>query len=461
MADDTDLAHKPYRYRHGWIKLVAENLKPGKLEAIDPYEPGWDRDKKADKAARKAAKQTADVDLLHKVRSGKANTAEKRELARRGGATYLDLPPREYVKAEKDQDKSKADPARAEALYQKGQETARARAARRKGGNQPPAKAPDEATVRAKRVAARLYRNSPEGKRLQAKQDMRHGTGPRPWEPSGTLSQKQSGGGTKGLSREAEARERVRSMSDNQVRDFVEMGEQGKIDGALAKAAVEEHHRRRHHVPEFPEALSVKAEGAKAEKEARVDYYALRAKYGSRDPRVEAAEKKWQRIRNMNGGPTSQGEGDFFGAAHSHPSHDAIKRYEHGLGFSSPEGNDMDLAKYTPGPRPLVRAKRSFRKATGLRSLKTAAAKQVLANRAAKPGHFRAKAILAAQNGNTKAAKRLLAKSAAARTARRTGSTLVKPNSHPARPAVYSAAPRPAKSPKGKRVPKPGIRGPR
>lgn len=135
---------------------------------------------------------------------------------------------------------------------------------------------------------------------------------------------------------------------------------------------------------------------------------------------------------------------------------------------------DLDWSAYNSGrkraPRPPhpagfhsnnpVKPKvvKAFRKSTGVKSLGSAHGQAVLAKRASSPGHFRAKAILAAQTGNMGAARKFAAKSAAAHKARVGTARVVKPAA--ARPpAAHFAAPKPAAAPKPFKPPKP--KGPR
>lgn len=95
------------------------------------------------------------------------------------------------------------------------------------------------------------------------------------------------------------------------------------------------------------------------------------------------------------------------------------------------------VAPKPPKPRPAGVSKtlvRGFKKSAGVNSINSAKAHAVLQRRASQPGHFRAKAILAAQAGNTAKVKRLLAKRAVAKAARHTGVTLAKPKKPATRP---------------------------
>lgn len=124
----------------------------------------------------------------------------------------------------------------------------------------------------------------------------------------------------------------------------------------------------------------------------------------------------------------------------------------------------------TPKPHPtqvaVAASVKSFRKSTGTKSIAGPRAQAILAKRAAKPGHFRAKAIVAAQNGNYKAAKRFEAKRVLAKAAR---TPVLHAAPKPAKPhpaaVFHAAAPKPKATFKPAAAPKPfkapGVRGPR
>lgn len=133
----------------------------------------------------------------------------------------------------------------------------------------------------------------------------------------------------------------------------------------------------------------------------------------------------------------------------------------------SAAGTGIDLSARVVGPRrPRAPRPASFQKAPGTE--KTRFSQGALAQRASQPGHYRAKAILAAQQGNMRAAKRFEAKRSVAKALRKATTTPTPrpampkaprpPAAHPAA-VVRPAAPRPPATPKPFKPGKP--RGPR
>lgn len=217
-----------------------------------------------------------------------------------------------------------------------------------------------------------------------------------------------------------------------------------------------------------------------AEAQAEKAYWAATHKHGPKSKQSAKALLAWKAETEKNGGPVTQYDADV---ANNHPTAEnwgltnevkiqnaatmfgtgskqhiqAMRKFggqhaptlKRGRDFSTPaKGEDIDLdwgswnAKRKGGGPTLVQPRRpaphpaAFKpapKAPGSEQTKFSAG--AIAKRASQPGHFRAKAILAASQGNMVAARRFEAKRAVAKAARL-----------PAKPAVFKqpSAPKPA-----------------